>query len=354
MRATSWIRGILPRTSYERESFVKGFFLFFLSMEFFLIITGYLYYTKGVTDLKNSIFLELKNFSYTFEGERFRIDLVSGENLKFYELSEDEKGLYILVPVPGVERDALKIIYPREFYERDLTSLRREALIIFGVSSLVALLLSALFSLYAINPLRRAINMIEEVTRDIIHDLNTPVMTLMVNLKMIGKRYKGEEVNRAMMALKQITSLQENLRPLLAKVRLKMEEVDAGKILTEEVENFKSLYPEIGVSASIEGVKLKADREVFRRIVENLLSNAFKHNVKNGWVRVELKETHLIVENSSRPIKNPSKVFERYYRESQRGLGIGLSIVKKLSEEMGWKVSHSYRDGVFSVKVTFR
>ena len=108
------------------------------------------------------------------------------------------------------------------------------------------------------------------------------------------------------------------------------------------------------VSLEAEDLKTKADRNAWRRIVENLLSNAFKHNVKNGWVRVVLKDKTFLVENSSKPLKNTSKVFERYYRESQRGLGLGLSIVKKLAEEMGWEVRHSYREGVFSVKVTIR
>jgi two-component system OmpR family sensor kinase len=351
---TSWIRKHLPRTAYEREALLKGFALFFLSMEFFLILVAYLYYQKGLTDLKNSVFLELKNFSYTFEGERFRIDLVSGGDLKFYELMEDEEGLYILVPVPVARNEALKIIYPRDLYLRDLKALKRETLAILGASTGVALLLSFLFSLYALNPLRSAINMIEEVTRDIIHDLNTPVMSLMVNLRMIGKKYRGEDLDRAMMALKQITSLQENLRPLLTEVQLKMEELDPETILREEVETFRSLYPEIDVSLRVEKVRLRADREAFRRIVENLLSNAFKHNVKNGWVRITLTENALLIENSSKPLKNPHRVFERYYRESQRGLGLGLSIAKKLAEEMGWRIDHSYREGVFTVKVTFR
>ncbi len=354
MWVTSLIRRILPKTAYERESLIKGFLLFFLSMEFFLIIIGYLYYTKGVSDLKNSIFLELKNFSYTFEGERFSVDLVSGEELTYYELLEDGKGLYIIVPIPGVEKDALRITYPRESYLEDLRALKLETLTLVGVSTGVVLTLSVLFSLYAVHPLRRAIKLIEEVTRDIIHDLNTPLMTLTVNLKMIGKKYKGEEVERSFMALRQITALQENLRPLLTKVELKMEEVELSEIVREELNSQKNIYPDIKVELSLEKVKVRTDREAFRRIAQNLISNAFKHNIRNGWVKVVLKKDHLVVENTSRPIKNPSKVFDRYYRESQRGLGIGLSIVKKLVEEMGWRVEHTYRDGVFTVRVTFR
>ena len=349
------IKDLLPKTSYERESLLKGFLLFFLTVEVLLGAVSLLIFRIETINLKNRIYLELKNFSYTFEGERFKIEVVPlKEGDKFYELFEEEKGLSILVPVPGTKKDALKIYYPSESYKRDLRGVALKTLGIFLASSFVSALLSLIFSLYSINPLRKALIMIEEVTRDIIHDLNTPLMSLMVNLKLIGKKYSGEEVKRSMAALNQIVSLQENLRPLLTKVELKLEEIDLRDTLLDVLENFKSLYPEIEVSVEAEKVKVKADRNAWRRIVENLISNAFKHNVRNGWVRVKLKGKTFLVENSSKPLKNPSKVFERYYRESQRGLGLGLSIVKKLSEEMGWKVEHSYKEGVFSIKVTLR
>ena len=349
------IKDLLPKTSYERESLLKGFLLFFLTVEVLLGAVSLLIFRIETINLKNRIYLELKNFSYTFEGERFKIEVVPlKEGDKFYELFEEEKGLSILVPVPGTKRDALKIYYPSESYKRDLRGVALKTLGIFLASSFVSALLSLIFSLYSINPLRKALIMIEEVTRDIVHDLNTPLMSLMVNLKLIGKKYSGEEVKRSMAALSQIVSLQENLRPLLTKVELKLEEIDLRDTLLDVLENFKSLYPEIEVSVEAEKVKVKADRNAWRRIVENLISNAFKHNVRNGWVRVKLKGKTFLVENSSKPLKNPSKVFERYYRESQRGLGLGLSIVKKLSEEMGWKVEHSYKEGVFSIKVTLR
>jgi signal transduction histidine kinase len=73
------------------------------------------------------------------------------------------------------------------------------------------------------------------------------------------------------------------------------------------------------------------------RIVYNLLSNACKYNTSNGFVKVQLKENQLKIINSSYGIKNPSKIFERFYKESDRGLGIGLHIVEKLCDELGIK-----------------
>ncbi len=351
------IRRFLPRTSYERESLLKSFVLFFLTIEVLLALIFLLLYKNEMINLKQSLFLEMKNYSYTFEGEKFSIDIVPISQYKdrgFYELYEDAEGIFILVPVPVSEEDVLKIFYPKDKLGADLGRLRLRVITAFGLSSLLALVISGMFSLYALNPLRRALKMIEEVTRDIIHDLNTPLMSLMINLKMLRQKYSDEELERAELALKQLQRLRENLRPLTAKTELQLGEVNLRRTVEEELADLRKIYPEIRVRTSFENVTLRTDESAFRRVVGNLLTNAFKHNVEGGWVHVELNHRWLKVENSSPPLKNPHRVFERYYRESQRGLGLGLSIVRKLCEELGWRVEASYREGVFSVVVSFR
>ena len=42
--------------------------------------------------------------------------------------------------------------------------------------------------------------------------------------------------------------------------------------------------------------------------------------------------------DTGKGIQNPKRVFERFYKEHERGMGIGLHIVKKLSSELGIKV----------------
>ena len=40
-----------------------------------------------------------------------------------------------------------------------------------------------------------------------------------------------------------------------------------------------------------------------------------------------------------RSINNPKRIFDRFYKEQDRGIGIGLHIVKKLCDELGIKIS---------------
>ena len=348
------IRDLLPRTSYERESFLKSFLLFFLTIESLLVVVIYLLYQNEVSGLKTKIFLQLKNFSYTFKGEDFRIDLVPAEKGKnTYELYEGKEGLYILVPVPVSEKDLIKVIYPRDRYLQDLRKVKVRYILIFMASSLFALLISVTFSLYSLNPLRRALKMIEEVTKDIIHDLNTPLMTLMVNLKILKEKIDTPELERASLALKQIQNLRENLSPLMEKRDLTLEELDLKEVVESELEDMGSIYPDIEVKETLTSVRVRADRNALHRVIGNLISNAFKHNT-GKWVKVTLTDRDIIVENPSREVKDPQKVFERYYKESQRGMGLGLSIVKKICSEMGWDVKAEYEEGVFRIKVTFK
>ncbi len=88
-------------------------------------------------------------------------------------------------------------------------------------------------------------------------------------------------------------------------------------------------------------VRVLAPRTVLELVVGNLLTNAFRH-APDGEVRVSWQDGVLSVEDSGGGI-TPSerqRVFERFYRAAggQEGLGIGLTLVKRLSELYDWRV----------------
>jgi signal transduction histidine kinase len=78
------------------------------------------------------------------------------------------------------------------------------------------------------------------------------------------------------------------------------------------------------------------EKKFFTRIVDNLLSNASKYNKQKGKVSVIFNERQKSLEiiDTGKGIKNPKRVFERFYKEHERGVGIGLHIVKKLCDEL--------------------
>ena len=344
------------KTRYERESFLKSFLLFFLSIEFLVSVILYFHYRELVHSYKDNIFLEMKNYSYTFEGNKFKVELEEkNKGMAFYQLYEDNDELYILVPIPFAKNEVFKISYPKKAFLSYIKTYQKEVIIEFLVSSSIVIFISLIFSYISINPLRKSISLIEEVTKDIIHDINTPISGILINLKLLKLKHSDEpEIKRIELAVKQLSSLYENLKTLTEGIKLYKEEVNIKEIIEEELKVYESLYPDIKVETELKDVYKKLDKTALKRVISNILGNAFKHNtVKNGWIKVYLDENSLIVENASKPIKNPEKVFDRYYREGQRGLGLGLSIVKKLCSEMECKVSFkAYKDKV-QVEIDF-
>jgi len=64
-------------------------------MELFLSFIFYNYAKIEKEHLEETIFLQMKNYSYDFKSDKFDIDFVDKKNVPFHELQKDKKYLYI-------------------------------------------------------------------------------------------------------------------------------------------------------------------------------------------------------------------------------------------------------------------
>ena len=335
----------------EKESLFKGFALFFVVMELFLAFIFYNYYKLEEEHLSEHLFLEMKNYSFFFEDEKFEMDIVNkvAEN-QLYELYFDEKHLYILVPFLQGDESTLQIMYPIEEYHSLLNNIKSTLLWQFSILSFVAMLISLLFSLYALYPLRNALSLLEEFIKDIIHDLNTPITSILINLKMMEK---NEEVESIAQSANAISMLHKNLDVYLKDNVFEEENFSIKKALNEQVLFFSSLYDYLDWDIQVEEQVITSNQNALNRILYNLLSNACKYNTSKGFIKIRMEKNVLSIINSSYGIKNPKKVFERFYKESDRGLGIGLHIVEKLCEELRIEKRLEVKEKVVTVFLIF-
>jgi signal transduction histidine kinase len=109
-----------------------------------------------------------------------------------------------------------------------------------------------------------------------------------------------------------------------------------------------------GKELVIEGITRSAfpvnmDRELFERMIENLLQNAFIHGeeyarVTLGW-EIGSENCTIFVRNQGPviPSDHQEKIFEPLFREDQgrntQGSGLGLSSVKHICEAHGWAIN---------------
>lgn len=138
------------------------------------------------------------------------------------------------------------------------------------------------------------------------------------------------------------------------KLTLIKEQASLGEIINASLEATRAIIEkrghELRVILPSEPVYLNVDRVRFSQVLTNLISNAAKYTSERGriGVIVDLQEDEIVIRVSDNGVGiSPEKlrhVFDLFYQVSpsyeqgQTGLGIGLSLVKRLVEMHGGKV----------------
>ena len=321
--------------TYELESFLKSFLIFFLLLEVLLAIYFWNEYQSKKIDIEDKIHVEMKLCAFTLQCEGLTTDFVDKAEDREENILYKDGDFYAYFKVPTAEKYLMKVMYPKVNYIPRVERLEKYFYKKFWYYSLFAALVSLLFSIYALFPFQRALRMNEEFVKDILHDFNTPISSMLINLK-IFKREIGdnEKIQRLENNIQSILSLQDNLRIFLKGVPAQSESFSLKDLVENRVLYFRELYADIHYRISVENTVLKTNKDAFTRIIDNLLSNAGKYNIANGDVHIVLQENNLTILDTGKGIKKPKKVFDRYYKEQDRGIGIGLHIVKKLCDEL--------------------
>ncbi len=200
-------------------------------------------------------------------------------------------------------------------------------------------------------PLTLTIGPIEDMLED------TPVHLLPVH------RHRLETAHRnSLRLLKLVNSLLDFSRIEAGRTDVSFEPVDLARLTEELASNFESATERAGLFLAIRCKELPepvyVDRDMWEKIVLNLLSNAFKFTFEGG-IAVELKSSPdrrfalLVVSDSGVGIPRSElpRLFERFHRiEGQRsrsfeGSGIGLALVRELVRLHGGTVEAESEEG---------
>ncbi len=88
----------------------------------------------------------------------------------------------------------------------------------------------------------------------------------------------------------------------------------------------------------------------------NLLSNAINHVPENGIIEIFLDDSMLQIRNSGAPLGfSEEKLFTRFGKNkaSKYGVGLGLAIVRQITDLMKMTVAYAYADGAHQFTVRF-
>ena len=175
----------------------------------------------------------------------------------------------------------------------------------------------------------------------------------------------------ALRLLRLVNSLLDFSRIEAGRVQAAYEPTDIGALTQDLASNFRSAIERAGLQFTVNVARLPApvylDREMWEKIVLNLLSNAYKFTLEGGIeVRVGAHETAAVLEVVDTGIGVPQealpRLFERFYRVDQsggrthEGSGIGLALVQELVRLHGGSITVTSQLGAgttFRVEVPF-
>jgi len=204
-------------------------------------------------------------------------------------------------------------------------------------------------------------------TRDASHELRSPLTVIqMASDLLLQGTNLGEPERRAVARIRRSARDMEELTAaflLLAReseTGLPMETVSVNDLVAAELERARPLANGRPVELQLDArccLSLEAPEKVLSILVGNLLRNAVAYT-DNGRVRVEIGTGAIVIHDtgvglSEERVRDIGRPFVRGSTE-RPGHGVGLTIVRRLSDRFGWPVEFSSQPGVGTrVRVTF-
>jgi signal transduction histidine kinase len=197
------------------------------------------------------------------------------------------------------------------------------------------------------------------------HELRQPIAAILFAVHVIEQHEEPARVERARRTLeRQVTQVMRLLDDLLEFVQGRRSRLELRRVRLDLREAVEAAVDAIRPFAEKNGQRLgmmvpafpvwvDADPQRIQQILLNLLANALKHTPKGQhiWVQAEQSGTRVVltVADDGDGIRASAlhRIFEMFYQEPgdrAKGFGIGLSLVKQLTELQGGTVQ-AFSDG---------
>jgi two-component system OmpR family sensor kinase len=225
-------------------------------------------------------------------------------------------------------------------------------IIIYGALSFIIFVLFGMYLMKLfLKPMRDSLLLLDRFIKDTTHELNTPLSAILANIEMMDKDIMIDKnlkkLNRINIAAKTVSILYQDLTYLtLEQERKNKDEPIALQYLIHDRIEYFSILAEskkISFTLDLEKATLLIDKRKITRVLDNIISNAIKYNIRNGTIILKLRAKYLSIQDSGIGIEsqNIPLVFERYSRFNtvEGGFGVGMNIVKSIIDEYHISIS---------------
>ena len=199
---------------------------------------------------------------------------------------------------------------------------------------------------------------LKEFTENASHEMQTPLAVIRSKLDLAIQDRNLSEVQSttlrsAYASVKKLTSLNRSLL-LIAKISNNQYSnntvIDIKDKLHDKIIQFQELWKDkLNVTYDLSDAIITANPDLIDILLNNLFSNASKHNIQNGKVMIHLTGATLEIKNTGRPVPlDETRMFQRFYKASleDENNGLGLSIVRQICDLSGITSSYSFSGNI--------
>jgi len=376
----------------EKKSFYLFLSLYIISSTLFILLSGYLYNSSQKNSLEKNEYYLLQHISDTisqkiihahmnntpFElphlGEKINIALIdvndkviTGKLLDNYSVHKPEytiRNKYNIV-VSDAPQEHLNVkyvvVYSNILYKQ-LKILKRNIIAVMIFSIFIIIILAWLLSKLFMRPLQERIKQVEDFVHDTAHELNTPITALSMSVSRALKKevYDEKNLRNISISTKQLFDIYNALSYLSFEPSTEVAtNINICKVLKKSVAYYKELAQSkmIEMELKCEDFEFKIDEAKLTMLFGNLINNAIKYSNQNSRIIINFENSVFSIQDFGIGIEDTKKekIYDRFNRATNYagGFGIGLSIVKKISDEYGLKLtldSEINKGSTFSIK----
>lgn len=155
------------------------------------------------------------------------------------------------------------------------------------------------------------------------------------------------KLNRSMLLLSKIENnlITDNL-PINIKDCIELSLIQFNELFLNQL---------ITVTTDLEEVTLTMSKSLFDVLMNNLLSNAVRHNTYGGQIIISLNKSELVIKNTGPcgPLDS-NQIFQRFKKSAEsEGNGLGLTISQQICTNYNMKLHYCYSNSLHVFTVTF-
>lgn len=365
-----------------KKSFYSFLALYLISSFIFLSLTAYWFYTSQVAMEKSTNFyrmnhiadvvssgvihaamndekFELKHFDKAsvalLSKEKLLIDGMLIQNVNFSKDFYMQDMMFTLVSKrSGGHLGIEYIVVQSDEYFKNIDKIKNKIAYAVVITAILIIVIAVFLSYIFLKPIKDKMNEIEEFVKDTTHELNTPITALMMSLSRLKQKqsYDPNILNNISISTKQLHDIYETLSYVSFDTQESQEELNFAEVVQDHINYLKELSNKkrITVAANLQPCYITIAPTKAKMLISNLLGNAIKYSHQNGTIEISTDANMFTIKDHGIGIPKDKidTVFQRFVRASKYGggFGVGLSIVKQITQEYNYNITIDSKVGV--------